>query len=358
MEKILKRFRRLLVVRGLTKHLLRVKIFKMKVIVLIISFNLFLNNVDSFRFRTSKKRKEQQELLNLASKLEKEFTNEYKSFKRTGIQSDKYDRIIEKLQAPSQLFRRNEIEEMPEQKQDVTCLMCRAVVNTFLDYRRVEKYDEEQLLDEAVDLCLSLNIQPETVCESIIRMHLPPLMYIVDNRPKLTAKNFCGFILQSSSCGLPQPDFDFTIHVDNNNPLALSDKKQEAIEENYRVLHITDIHYDPKYTPGSNAQCDEPTCCRGDEPNTGVDAAGYWGDYRNCDAPWHSIVEVMKHLNETHKFDWIYYTGDIVDHGVWETTIEGNIEIMDKVYQLMKDTFPNTPLFPALGNHETHPVNV
>lgn len=69
-------------------------------------------------------------------------------------------------------FRRQDAEETPNEKQDVTCLMCRAVVNTFLDYRRVEKYDDEDMVQEAIDLCTSLNLQPEHVCEGLIRMHL------------------------------------------------------------------------------------------------------------------------------------------------------------------------------------------
>ena len=28
------------------------------------------------------------------------------------------------------------------------------------------------------------------------------------------------------------------------------------------VLHITDIHYDPLYTPGLSNDCGEPLCCR------------------------------------------------------------------------------------------------
>lgn len=100
--------------------------------------------------------------------------------------------------------------------------------------------------------------------------------------------------------------------------------------------------------------CEEPTCCRSEEPELPEDAAGYFGDYRNCDVPWHSVVNAMTHINETHKdIDWIYFTGDVVDHGIWETSVDDNIIIMEKVYQLLRETFPNTPLFPILGNHES-----
>lgn len=29
-----------------------------------------------------------------------------------------------------------------------------------------------------------------------------------------------------------------------------------------RILHITDIHWDPQYTEGLSTQCNEPLCCR------------------------------------------------------------------------------------------------
>lgn len=70
-------------------------------------------------------------------------------------------------------------------------------------------------------------------------------------------------------------------------------------------------------------------------------------------------MDAMTHINRTHEpFDWIIFNGDIVDHGVWETSVEGNIDAMDKVYDLLYETFSDTVIYPVLGNHEVHPVNV
>lgn len=196
--------------------------------------------------------KNQDILLKLANKVEKDFTDEYKIFKKTGFRSQKHEETIDNFRSLSSLFgRKNEMEEMPKEKQDVTCLMCRAVVNTFLDYRRVEHYDSDQLLEEAIDLCLSLNIQPESTCEPIIRMHLPPILFIIDARPELTAKNMCGMILQSSNCGFV--DLDYTIKIDEmKSGVELTEHIEIIDTESYRVLHLTDVHFDPRYTPGSN----------------------------------------------------------------------------------------------------------
>lgn len=50
--------------------------------------------------------------------------------------------------------------------------------------------------------------------------------------------------------------------------------------------------------------------------------------------------------------DIIYHTGDIVDHGVWETTESGNVQIMDRVYNLFRQYFGNKPVFNVIANHE------
>jgi len=55
--------------------------------------------------------------------------------------------------------------------------------------------------------------------------------------------------------------------------------------------------------------------------------------------------------------DYILWTGDIPPHDVWNQTQEGNIDIIKDTVDLFLQYFPHTPIFPALGNHETTPVN-
>jgi UDP-2,3-diacylglucosamine pyrophosphatase LpxH len=58
------------------------------------------------------------------------------------------------------------------------------------------------------------------------------------------------------------------------------------------------------------------------------------------------------------KIDYIYMTGDIVDHAVWDTGIEKNSDVIRKVLKQLKTDFPDTPVYPILGNHEPSPLNV
>jgi predicted MPP superfamily phosphohydrolase len=67
---------------------------------------------------------------------------------------------------------------------------------------------------------------------------------------------------------------------------------------------------------------------------------------------------VILHISFLQKIDFIYMTGDIVDHAVWDTSIEKNSDVMEKVLEKLKADFPDTPIYPILGNHEPSPLNV
>lgn len=68
-----------------------------------------------------------------------------------------------------------------------------------------------------------------------------------------------------------------------------------------RILHITDIHYDPNYGVGSVASCGMPMCCQaGTVPESPEEGAGQWGDYRDCDTPWHAIEDVLDQIKTEH----------------------------------------------------------
>lgn len=44
-------------------------------------------------------------------------------------------------------------------------------------------------------------------------------------------------------------------------------------------------------------------------------------------------------------------------HDVWNQTKEENLKIIKESVKQMSEKFPGIPIFPALGNHESAPVN-
>jgi sphingomyelin phosphodiesterase len=71
-----------------------------------------------------------------------------------------------------------------------------------------------------------------------------------------------------------------------------------------KVLQFTDVHIDPNYAEGYDAECKtEPTCCRMDQgiPANESQRAGYWGDYRNCDAPLYAFDNQVQEAATRHQ---------------------------------------------------------
>ncbi|KAJ8912496.1 hypothetical protein NQ315_004003, partial [Exocentrus adspersus] len=143
-------------------------------------------------------------------------------------------------------------------------------------------------------------------------------------------------------------------------PTIVDPKVSEVNAPTFKVLHLSDTHYDPYYMEGGNADCAEPLCCRlTNGPATTKDkAAGKWGDYRKCDTPKITVDNMLQHIQETHPdIDYIIWTGDLPPHDIWNQTREENLKILKDTVKQMSDTFPGAPIFPALGNHESAPVN-
>lgn len=128
-----------------------------------------------------------------------------------------------------------------------------------------------------------------------------------------------------------------------------------------KIIHFTDLHYDPFYVVGANANCGEPQCCRASQGPVAatLKGAGYWGDYRSCDLPWHTITSTVRSIAKTHPdAELIYFTGDIVDHAAWMTSPESNLLIQRRVLSLFRQEFGSTPVLPVFGNHESHPIDM
>ena len=82
----------------------------------------------------------------------------------------------------------------------------------------------------------------------------------------------------------------------------IEDEDSSKLKSHTKVVQVTDLHVDPYYTPGANADCGEPLCCRGAAgiATSPEKAAGVWGDYRNCDTPISTLRHALKHISETH----------------------------------------------------------
>jgi sphingomyelin phosphodiesterase len=120
-----------------------------------------------------------------------------------------------------------------------------------------------------------------------------------------------------------------------------------------KFLHITDIHLDPLYKAGTNTKCDTPLCCR---EEYGAGNAGIWGDYA-CDLPLSTLHHMLQFIAINFSLDFILWTGDNPPHDIWQESRAGQLARTAALTQILHTYFPNTPIFPAIGNHESFPVD-
>ncbi|KAB0799319.1 hypothetical protein PPYR_07199 [Photinus pyralis] len=276
---------------------------------------------------------------------------------RTGEESDQLRLTAREIAFP-QLFRKSYVRKQRDMMESIVCPACDIGLGIVITARRAGA-SVETLGDIIEFICKSIIIESAEVCKGVVELNRDILGYIIDNKPDLTSERVCSILLQNFNCK-DSNRTDWTIKIPprlRNNAPQVQDPKPG---KSYKILQLTDMHYDPDYKIGSNAVCVEPLCCQVHSPGLrSEDKAGYWGDYRGCDLPWHSVVDVLDHVVDQHgDVDLIYFTGDIINHKVWKTNIKENTEAISKVFKQLKETFGNLKIYPILGNHEPHPVNM
>ncbi|XP_011505408.1 PREDICTED: sphingomyelin phosphodiesterase-like [Ceratosolen solmsi marchali] len=241
----------------------------------------------------------------------------------------------------------------------VSCTACKVGTGLLKHFIKARK-SEEEIMNSIYRFCVSLKIQSARVCQGITLLMGGEVIYVL-KQIEMSPAQVCSFVIGDACEDVYNPLHDWEVAFPPVNKPAV--KPPVTPLENvpsFKVLHISDTHYDPYYQEGSNAECNEPLCCRytNGPPLTPTAAAGRWGDYRKCDTPKRTVDHMLKHIAKTHPdIDYILWTGDLPPHDVWNQTREENLKILRETVEQMVTTFPGIPIFPSLGNHESAPVN-
>ncbi|XP_055586711.1 sphingomyelin phosphodiesterase-like [Uranotaenia lowii] len=323
---------------------------------------LMVGSVFAYQVKPRNYEKIVQQQKRFNEKFEQEFLEEHLRYTETGKKSDRLQEMFEYLRQKPDMYRQ-ELENHPLPYVTTECTACRALFTTYLTYRRVLNWDRARIAAQAASTCESMNILTPENCVKIIDKNIDIFLHIIDNRPNLSAQTMCGIIFQSGACVLEDREFlDWTINVAaGGTPITQSKSGPSRSANDIKIVHLTDLHYDPHYRTGYNAVCDDPCCCRQGQgiPADPANGAGEWGDYRDCDSPWKAVEDAVRQAARSHPdATYVYHTGDIVDHGVWETTVPGNIASITRTMNLLRDSFPGKPIYNVLGNHEITPTNV
>lgn len=199
------------------------------------------------------------------------------------------------------------------------------------------------------------------------------------------AQYICNIVVGSSTsnCPLPKPrhlDDGFLnnwFKGDRTPPSQYDINVGEPTKngkDHLRVLHMSDIHVDPRFFVGGEAACTNGRCCRADAYNSTLsngnftqgtlpksnisEVANYWGNYK-CDAPWSlalSALEAVTPLNGGEEVDMTIHTGDMVVHDLAQYISQDLVKYTHQsLYDSIRRMLGKGPVFNAIGNHDTAP---
>lgn len=225
---------------------------------------------------------------------------------------------------------------------------------------------EDLLIEFITNVCIDQKVQPDAVCRGIIDNFGPVVYFILKNTPLTDEEAVANLLspdcLQYYDNSTVTRNIKWEIDLPPKRWEMHSNELNGEQEKNLKVLQISDIHMDLEYIPGGIVNCGEPLCCRASSTKKNDDntTAGYWGEPRGeCDAPTHLVEQSLRHISEAHTdIDVIFWTGDNVPHSVWNTSVESNLLYNQLITDSIKKHFPKAAVYPILGNHEGHPVNV
>lgn len=209
------------------------------------------------------------------------------------------------------------------------------------------------------EACIHLHFADEHVCREITELFSDD--FITTLQESLLWPSEACAVLVGPTCG------HFDIYAPWNitfppvpKPPVVPPAPPKPGSPQSRVLFLTDIHWDREYAEGSSADCKDPLCCRNSSglPSWKHRGAGYWGTYSKCDLPLRTVENLLENVAKDGPWDWVYWTGDIPAHNVWSQTRAQQLMELTTISRLIyKHLGPSVKVYPAVGNHESTPVN-
>lgn len=235
------------------------------------------------------------------------------------------------------------------------CYIGMPIFRALIDYNKTEHFQTI-----ATIFCDVFNIVDPVVCSLAIKQYEMVVLSVIKDSP-LSDQDLCNYGLNCAPVN-NNPLFNWTIPLPNvPKPPVIPPTPPKKGSPTIRILHLSDLHIDFQYQPGSPADCLDPLCCRNistPRPHSSAPGAGYWGDYRNCDVPVWTVESMFNHIANNEKFDFVYWTGDLPPHNVWNQTRNDQLLAIDFLSKLFIKYFPDKVMYPTLGNHEAAPCNL
>ena len=242
----------------------------------------------------------------------------------------------------------------------MNCFVCSFAIDVLKNYL-LQKNGFEKFYALVQEICHFTNIDNK-VCDGAIEHYKDIVIDSVIKR-FVNGDYICSLINICQDTTDYETIEDFAERVLKDKPET---KPKEIIktkndDDYYKVLQVTDIHLDMEYKEGTVANCVLPICCRelADDDLVPVKQvfAGLYGTTGKCDANVETVKAFAEKAKETNP-DYIMFTGDNIAHSVWKVTQDEVITATRVQIEIIQNEFGmDTPIYPAIGNHEKAPVD-
>ncbi|KAF9934771.1 hypothetical protein FBU30_000065 [Linnemannia zychae] len=236
----------------------------------------------------------------------------------------------------------------------IQTLECGACVAALVGVKDVAYLNKNWVLSALIDICPSISKEPADVCTGLINSQGPVILDSLLKADLTTGdgKEICFQVL--GVCPSPAVSSG-NVHFPKPRPTNPTVRAASGTLTD--VLHLSDWHVDEQYTPGSEAQCNRPLCCRkySDSPISPNRTASSWGDY-NCDSPVKLGQDLLKYVPTIAKPSFAILTGDVPPHDVWAETQNTVVGEEANAYGVMATL--GAKIYPTVGNHENGPPNL
>ncbi|KAI1501088.1 V-type ATPase [Biscogniauxia marginata] len=248
-------------------------------------------------------------------------------------------------------------EVLEDVQSPAACAACEAIL---VQLKGAASIGDGFFVRVTTEICKRIGLQDDDVCEGSIALEGPIVAHglrgiaVGSKTSQLACVAFLGL------CSYPKVE-PRNISFPSPKPLssvatALSNSDREPKLKPLYIVHYSDIHIDPFYVEGASRECSKPICCRNypDIQQPG-NPAGPYGEH-TCDSPItleHSMYAAIKGIVPDAAFS--IFTGDIVDHAVWNTTQAQNMYDIVGSYGRMGEA--DMLVYGTAGNHEASPAN-
>ncbi|RAK86588.1 sphingomyelin phosphodiesterase [Aspergillus costaricaensis CBS 115574] len=243
-----------------------------------------------------------------------------------------------------------------------SCTACETLLKSLQQASQLGPSTLQTILTE---VCILSKILDADFCTGLIASQVPSAYYVLRQLsiPSDTAQTFCASVLDL--CPYPPiPPINLTFPPPYSPITTTTKKNNKDNNITLRIAHITDTHVDLQYTPGTSTHCRKPICCRQyhayDAPGRSKTPCSSWGS-PHCDPPLKLLHNMLSTL-QSQQPHLTLFTGDIVAHDIWNTSQTSVLASFNAtnsaLHTLLNNNNNHHPIYSAIGNHDTHPVNI